>query len=142
VLAASRGDRIDVETETISTRAAAYSELKRLAGKGVHCRLLLSSKRLDAKTRDAAKRLCDAGVTVRAVASTDKLAIKNGRYAWVGSANATSAFYNGDQTDWGLRTHDSKLVRAIESRFDANWRVGRALSHHAHTIGHFRIGRS
>jgi hypothetical protein len=126
VLAASRGDRVDVETETISTRAEAYARLMKLAAKGVHCRLLLSSK-TDAKTRQAAEHLAHAGVKVRIVNAADKLAI-GGNRAWVGSANATSPFYNGDQSDWGLRTHDTKIVHALQSRFNANWRAGHALS--------------
>lgn len=128
ILVASRGDHVDVETETISTHAPAYSKLKNLAAKGVHCRLLLSSKRMNAKTRDAAKRLSDAGVSVRTVGTADKLAVKNGKNAWVGSANATSPFYNGEQTDWGLRTRDSKIVHALQSQFDKNWRASRTLA--------------
>jgi hypothetical protein len=128
VLHASRGDRVDVESETISTRADAYTQLKRLAAEGVRCRLLLSSAKLDAKTKHAAKLLSDAGVNVRMVKSADKLAVKNGTRAWVGSANATSPFYNGDQTDWGLRTQNPKIVHALQSRFNSNWRAGRALS--------------
>jgi phosphatidylserine/phosphatidylglycerophosphate/cardiolipin synthase-like enzyme len=132
VLHASRGDRVDVETETISNGAAAYSQLKHLAENGVRCRLLVSSRKLDAKARHAAELLSNAGVKVRVVSSADKLAIKNGTRAWVGSANATSPFYNGDQTDWGLRTQNPKIVRALQSRFNENWRCGRPLAEFYH----------
>lgn len=122
---AARGDRVDVETETISYHSDIYSSLKRLVTKGVHCRLLANYRLSDEKERRALELLAAAGVRVRTTRFTEKLAVENAAKAWIGSANATSTHYNGDCIDWGLKTDDAQLVWTVQARFNAHWRLAR-----------------
>lgn len=122
VLLRTHTKRVDVETESLRCSAVS-SALRTLAGKGVRCRLLVSTYEL-AQMRPTLASLEKIGVQIRSVSVSEKLAIADGSRAWIGSANATSPYYNRDCIDWGLRTADAHIVRALQTRFDANWRRG------------------
>ena len=126
VLLRARAERVDVETESLRSSAVS-SAIRTLAARGVRCRLLVSDNEL-AEMRPTLAALEKIGVQVRAVSASEKFAVADGSHAWIGSANATSPYYNGDCIDWGLRTSDAHIVNALQKRFDANWRHGRPLS--------------
>jgi phosphatidylserine/phosphatidylglycerophosphate/cardiolipin synthase-like enzyme len=126
VLLRSHAKHIDVETESLQSSAVS-SALRTLAGKGVTCRLLVSTYELR-QMRPTLASLEEIGVQVRAVSASEKLAIADHARAWIGSANATSPYYNGDCIDWGLRTTDAHIVRSLQSRFNANWRHARSVA--------------
>lgn len=117
--------RVDVETEAINKGAVATA-LRDLAKRGVHCRLLLSSQCIEDYHQTAAL-LQKAGVEVRVVEKSEKFAVAGGS-AWIGSADATSAYRDGDRIDWGISTRDSSVAGALQNRFTSNWRKGRPLS--------------
>lgn len=128
LLASARaGDRIDVETESIGYGSPVYSALERLAGRGVHCRLLADFKLSTQRQRKALQHLADAGVDVRTCPFTEKFAVVNSRTAWIGSANGTSWRLNPDNIDWGAVTHGAALPQTLQRHFSAHWRVGRPL---------------
>lgn len=126
VLLRTHAKRADVETESLHCSAVS-SAIRTLATRGVRCRLLVSDNEL-AEMRPTLAALENAGVQIRAVSVSEKLAVAGGSRAWIGSANATSPYYNGDCIDWGLRTSDAHIVNALQKRFNANWRRGRAVS--------------
>lgn len=126
VLLHAHPKRVDVETESLSS-SAVTSAIRTLAGKGVRCRLLVSAREL-AQMRPDLLSLEKLGVQVRTVSVSEKLAIADRSRAWIGSANATSPYYNGDCIDWGLRTSDAHIADALQKRFNANWRHGHAVS--------------
>jgi len=49
------------------------------------------------------------------------MALVDGTRAWIGSANSTSAHYNGDQIEWGLRTDAPDVLRHYSRRFQTTW---------------------
>jgi phosphatidylserine/phosphatidylglycerophosphate/cardiolipin synthase-like enzyme len=124
---ARRAQHVDVESESFTCRSSTYAALKRLAQQGVHCRLIVSKKELDRRT---VALLENAGVRVRAADFNEKFALIEGRRAWVGSANATSPFYDPDQIDWGARTSSRALVRALHARFRAQWEAAKPVENH------------
>lgn len=115
----------DVETESFSCQSRTYAELKRLAARGVHCRLIVSRREADEKMQHAIALLEDAGVQVRAADTNEKFAIAGGARAWVGSADSTSAYGNYDELDWGLCTRSRQIVGALRSNFEAHWKAAR-----------------
>lgn len=119
VLLRTRG-AIAVESESLGSGNAVYRTVFDLAASGRTVRLLLTRAEMTARTRSAAERLAADGVIVRTGAAREKLAVA-ARSAWVGSANATYAGTPA-RPDWGLRTHNPALVRALHAHFERNWR--------------------
>ena len=109
---------VDVESESFG-RDGAYGALKRLAERGVHCRLLVSQRDLNPKSEAALQDLERDGVQVRVGDFDEKMAVVDGARAWVGSANATYGY--SDQLDWGVRTDAPGVVRSLESHFETYW---------------------
>lgn len=122
---ASKAGTVEVETESFSCESSTYAELKRLAARGVHCRLIVSRREMDDKMRHAATLLEAAGVQVRAADTNEKFAITDGTRAWTGSADSTSVFPNGDQLDWGLCTQSAEIVNALREHFKAHWEAAK-----------------
>jgi hypothetical protein len=119
---AKRGDRVDVETETISWHSPIYSALKNLAAAGVRCRLLANAKRCNSQQLNALGKLAQYGVQVRTTSAfTEKLAVLNSSATWIGSANATSTYWNADCIDWGAQTSDVRVVRMAREHFNSHW---------------------
>lgn len=116
---------VEVESESVGY-SPVYSALKRLAEHGVRCRLIISKFGLEGTYRAAARHLADAGVDVRVADSDEKFALCGTR-GWIGSANATSYYLHPDQLDWGARTSNPGLLRALHATFAANWRSSKAL---------------
>jgi len=130
---AAAAHAVDVETESFSWNGPVYGKLKRLAQRGVRCRLIVDARMLrgDAKEARALARLQDAGVQVRAGNCDAKGAIVDAKMAWTGSANCTSPYYDGAQTEWAVRTRSRPIVRALQSQFDAHWRSAKVPPHAA-----------
>ncbi len=118
---AHNAKRVDVESESFGFASGVYGALKTLAESGVPCRLIVSRRDLNDSSRRALAALAQAGVAVRVSDSDEKMAIVDGTRGWVGSANATSAFANGDQIDWGLRTDAPDVLRHLTRRFATTW---------------------
>ena len=119
---AGRAKRVDVESESFGAGSGVYGELKQLAASGVQCRLIVSRRDLNDKSRRALTVLAQSGVAVRISDSDEKMAVVDGTRGWIGSANATSAFANGDQIDWGLRTDAPDVLHHLSRRFATTWR--------------------
>jgi phosphatidylserine/phosphatidylglycerophosphate/cardiolipin synthase-like enzyme len=118
---APQGARVDVESERFGVSPQTYAALKRLALRGAHCRLLLTKSAIDDRARVAIAHLRAAGVEVRAGKFDEKMALVDSRRAWAGSANATPAESDPDQTEWALCTRSAPLVRGLQARFDEHW---------------------
>lgn len=127
---AGRGDEVDVESEALHDYSAITSALRKAAKNGAYCRVLVSelSAKRDAKTAKAITSLEKAGIDVRTVRSSEKLAIAGRSRAWVGSADATSTQYDANQIEWSLHSDSSQIVHALESRFNAHWKASAAPS--------------
>jgi phosphatidylserine/phosphatidylglycerophosphate/cardiolipin synthase-like enzyme len=121
---------VDVETESFGSSPQVYYALKKLAGAGVHCRLLVAAHDAPAgsKAAHAMALLQRAGVDVRLSDNDEKFAIVDRARGWVGSANATSVEKDGAQLDWGLRSDAPQLVHALQRHFDANWKNSSAFA--------------
>jgi hypothetical protein len=119
---AEPGDSVSVETETFGKGSGVYGELRALAHEGVHCRLLVSQaqERVDPREQAALRELAGYGVAVRIGRFEEKFAVA-GTHAWLGSANATTPYYDGSQLEWGLRTDSSEIVNVLERRFNGAW---------------------
>lgn len=117
-----------VETEALHSSSIS-SALRKLAQAGAHCRLLVSEREAahDKQTQRMMASLKKAGVDVRTVRSSEKLAVAGASRAWVGSADATSTYYDGDRIDWGLGTRAPHLVRALQARFNSHWKSAKPL---------------
>ena len=120
---------VEVETESAGY-SPVYSALKWLAQRGVRCRLLVSKFGVEGSYYAAARHLADAGVNVRVADSDEKFAVCGTR-GWIGSANATSYYLHPDQLDWGARTSNPHLLRALHQRFAHNWSNSKALPQQA-----------
>ncbi len=125
--AASHPSDAAVESESVGSGNAVYSALERLGAAGCAPRLLVSREALCAKERSLLERLRTNGVRVRVCSSNEKFALA-GNLAWVGSANATSAFLTPDQLDWGARTGKRVVVDELRAHFESRWRSARELS--------------
>jgi phosphatidylserine/phosphatidylglycerophosphate/cardiolipin synthase-like enzyme len=123
---ASRRDDVIVESESVGSGNLVYSRLERLGLAGRAPRLLISREALSRKELRLVHRLGRDGVCVRVCSSNEKFALA-GRRAWIGSANATSAYYTPDQLDWGARTRSRAIVRQLRARFEARWCTSRTL---------------
>lgn len=120
---AHNAKRVYVESESFGAGSGVYGELRTLAESGVPCRLIVSRRDLSPKSKRALAALAQAGVAVRVSDSDEKMAIVDGKRAWLGSANATSPYANGDQIDWGLRTNAPTVLRHLSRRFSETWRA-------------------
>ena len=103
---------------------AVSGALRELAARSIACRVLVSARaaKSDAKTQREIASLERAGVQVRATASGEKIALAAGR-GWVGSADATSAYADGDRIEWSLATSDSRILGTLRAHFNAHWRA-------------------
>ncbi len=120
---AHNAKHVDVESESFGAGSGVYGALKTLAESGVSCRLIVSRRDLNDRSKRALTALAQAGVSVRVSDSDEKMAIVDGTRGWIGSANATSAFANGDQIDWGLRTDSPDVLRHLSRRFVTTWQA-------------------
>jgi hypothetical protein len=120
---AATTDGIDVESETFGKGSGVYGELRRLAQSGVHCRLLVSRKeeRSNQKEDAALQTLVSDGVDVRIGVVEEKFAVTGTSRAWLGSANATTTYYDGAQLDWGTQTTDSSIIASLQEHFASQW---------------------
>ncbi|HEY9086303.1 MAG TPA: hypothetical protein VIN40_10285 [Candidatus Tyrphobacter sp.] len=125
--AARRRDDVIVETESVGSGNAVYSKLERLGRAGRSPRLLVSRHALTDKERRRLALLEANGVRVRVCASNEKFALA-GHHAWIGSANATSAYYDPNQLDWGANTRDRAIVAHLRARVESRWQSARDLS--------------
>jgi hypothetical protein len=125
---ARSGDGVIVESESFGRSNSVYYALKALAKAGLAPRLIVSDRdlRRNAKERAVLQELANDGVSVRVAASSDKLAI-SGNNAWIGSANATTAWDKGEMPDWGVVSSDPTIVAAIRERIEQTWDAARPL---------------
>lgn len=124
----SRAGTVEVETEELGASAVSRT-LRELLARHVHCRVLVSEwafKNGDHRTHDAALSLQKAGADVRMTKASEKLTIAGAR-AWVGSANASSPYYNGGDIDWSLATADPHIIRSLKAHFANHWRASFAI---------------
>ncbi len=121
-------DEVLVESESFGSGNAAYLALRTLALAGEAPRLLVSERDLRGNDRERhiLESLVRDGVRVRTCSDSEKLAVAGDR-AWLGSANATSTYGNGDMTDWGLCTANAEIVDVVRTRLEAEWKAARTL---------------
>ncbi|MDE2481762.1 MAG: hypothetical protein KGN02_06195 [bacterium] len=126
---AARGDDVAVASESFGAGNAVYAALDALARAGAAPRLLVNAHDAARNPREASalRRLQRDGVRVRLTADDEKFALAGAR-GWIGSANATAAFAQPDQLDWGLRSDARAVVGALRTRFEARWRAARPLA--------------
>jgi hypothetical protein len=126
---AKRGEAVNVESEALHP-SAVTGALREAAKAGARCRVLISeySFKTNAKTRAEAASLEKAGVFVRAVGSSEKLAVVGARHAWVGSADATSTWLDGDRIEWSVHSASPPIVRGLAAHFRAHWKDSKALA--------------
>lgn len=117
--------RVEVESESFGSGSGVYGALKALAQSGVRCRLIVTQRTVNDKSRRALAALAQAGVAVRVSDSDEKMAIVDGKRAWIGSANATSPYRDGDRIEWGLRTNAPDVLRHLSRRFSTTWSVAK-----------------
>ena len=127
-LLSAHAKRVNVESESFGAGSGVYGALKTLAQSGVACRLIVAQRDVNTKSKRALASLAQAGVAVRVSESDEKMAIADGKRAWIGSANATSSFRNGDQIDWGLRTDAPDVLRHLNRRFAGTWKAAAPFS--------------
>jgi phosphatidylserine/phosphatidylglycerophosphate/cardiolipin synthase-like enzyme len=124
LLAGARAaDGVVVETESFGSGNRVYSALKALAFAGASPRLLVNDRVLsgNARERHILEHLLSDGVRVRVTKDSSKLAAAGDR-AWLGSANASVTFCDGDMSDWGVCTGNRRIVGAVRTRLEAQWR--------------------
>ncbi len=121
-----RGDRLEIETESIGGTKI-YGDLCRRARAGARPRLLVSHGALTTKERRWLRRLEQSGVDVRACNANEKFAFAGDR-AWIGSANATSLYPKTQTIDWDLTTHSRAVVARLRATFETRWQHARELN--------------
>lgn len=123
---AKRNDGTIVESESFGCCNAVFAALERLARAGSAPRLLVCENELRGNRRERAvlERLVCDGACVRVTSDSEKLAAC-GRGAWLGSANATLAIPGDESADWGTRTGDPAIARAVRERLEAQWQSAR-----------------
>jgi hypothetical protein len=124
-IANGSGDRVDCASESFGASVVSVA-LARRAAAGAHVRLVVSDRALRGASeneRHALARLAEAGVELRAGASTDKLCVA-GTQAWLGSANPTFS-PPPPMLDWGLATTDPGLVTRAGATFARDWDAAR-----------------
>jgi phosphatidylserine/phosphatidylglycerophosphate/cardiolipin synthase-like enzyme len=110
-----------LSSESFGARNAVYDELRRLALHGVRCRLVVNRGERSKAMRAAIVALEKAGVDVRVGPTNEKFCVVDGRSLWVGSANATSVFFDADQREWALRLDSPAVIDSAERRFATYW---------------------
>jgi hypothetical protein len=118
-----------VETETFDRFNVVSKALREMADQGLSPRLLVDARALKGDARESASlaKIVAEGVDVRVCSDTEKFALA-GDSAWIGSANATSAFPGHDMTDWGVVTSDPQVVAAVRDRVETHWAHARAFA--------------
>lgn len=121
---ARTGDDVVVESESFGKgeHNKVFWALEHLASQGVHTRLLVASRDLQNNTheRDSLDELQKAGVDIRITDADEKFALVGNR-GWLGSTNASAAFDEPDQLDWGARTDQPPIVTHLRAVFEARW---------------------
>lgn len=118
------GDRVDVETESFGYCAVSKALFER-ARAGARVRLLVTQREYASggrTERASLARLAAAGVSIRVVASDEKLCVAGDR-GWAGSANAT--YEPAPTLDWGMALCDPVALRIVGANFERNWSAGR-----------------
>ena len=117
-----------VETETFDRFNVVSKALREMAERGMSPRLLVDGRALRHNKKEAVSLawIQRQGVDVRVCNDTEKFALAGNR-AWLGSANATSAYGGHDMTDWGVVTEDSAIVAAVHDRLETRWANAREL---------------
>lgn len=123
-------NRLDVESESFGTHNSVYSALRARALRGGITRLLVTARILQKNPREqtALTQLAADGAQIRRSDATEKCAVVGAR-AWIGSANASAAFAQPDQLDWGAQTKAVGVVVHERRCFDQRWTCARALDH-------------
>ncbi len=123
-LLATARSQIALESESFGAENPVYDALRAAARRGVTVRVLVNAEdaRNDQREAVAIAVLERAGVQVAYTSATDKLAIVDGRAAWVGSSNASENVQ--DQIDWGVTTTDGRMLRQIEGAFERSTSQG------------------
>ncbi len=127
LLRAHRDGDVAVESEAAGNGNCVYSALARLGRAGLHPRLLLQRGVLTDAERRAMQCLEKDGVDVRTCDASEKFALAEGR-AWIGSANATSPYFDGDQLDWGADTRGRAIQQTLRERFEQRWQSASPLT--------------
>lgn len=135
VIASAGAGELDVESESFGT-GSIYGALLERAAAHLPTRLIVAGRevaeRRNVSERTCLRRLAARGVDVRTGDPrghdlNEKLALGTGA-AWIGSANATYAGGPlGEQSDWGVASHDTALVDGLRTAFEQNWTVARPL---------------
>ncbi|MFY9781003.1 MAG: phospholipase D-like domain-containing protein [Candidatus Baltobacteraceae bacterium] len=117
-LLATARSQIALESESFGAENPVYDALRVAARRGVAVRVLVNAEdaRDDQREAAAISALERAGAHVAYTSATDKLAIVDGRVAWVGSSNASEGVQG--QIDWGVTTTDGRMLRQIEGAFE------------------------
>jgi phosphatidylserine/phosphatidylglycerophosphate/cardiolipin synthase-like enzyme len=120
---ARSGTDVIVESESFGGANRAYGAIERAARAGARVRLLVNRQDLHASAseRRALERLVAAGVDVRSCDGEEKFAVVNGSNGWLGSANASAAFEQPDQLDWGMRTNAPEVIAHVRRAFEKRW---------------------
>ena len=120
ILAGARTS-VALSTESFGRSSVVFQQLRRLAARGVRCRLVVNRTERSKQARAAIAALERAGVDVRATGTNEKFCVSDGTRAWIGSANATSLYFDATQREWALRVRSPEIIAALERRFDAYW---------------------
>ncbi len=117
-LLATARSRILLESESFGADNPVYDALRAALRRGIAIRVLVNAEdaRGDEHEAGAIAALERAGAHVAYTSATDKLAIVDGRAAWVGSSNASEGVL--EQIDWGVTTTDGRMLRQIEGAFE------------------------
>jgi phosphatidylserine/phosphatidylglycerophosphate/cardiolipin synthase-like enzyme len=120
---AQAGDEVIVESESFGAGNRVYAALDAAAKRGADVRLLVAGRELEnnPNERDAIRQLVRDGVQARVCSDDEKFAVVRNARGWIGSTNATAAFNEPDQLDWGLRTDDEQLLTHLRSAFESRW---------------------
>jgi phosphatidylserine/phosphatidylglycerophosphate/cardiolipin synthase-like enzyme len=123
LLAARSGSDVIVESESFGGANRAFGAIQRAARAGARVRLLVNRHDLQASAseRRALERLVAAGVAVRSCDGEEKFAVVSGSNGWLGSANASAAFEQPDQLDWGMRTNAPQVLAHVRRAFEERW---------------------
>ncbi len=118
----ANGQDVAVESESFGCCNAVFGALDRLARAGRAPRVLVAARDCahNERERAALQRLVQDGARVRMCDANEKFALAGTR-AWLGSANATAAFSQPDQRDWGASTAAPRIVAHLREVFERRW---------------------
>ena len=109
----ARGAPVTVETERVATSPLTQALARHARAGGRTTLVVARASRRSSREASAIAKLVADGVVVREGGSNQKLALA-GDTAWIGSGNATGASgRSARQLEWGMRTRDPALVRAV-----------------------------